>query len=113
MLEQLEVDLASHLIRLSDEELVHAVYEAVEAVVDDDDGGLYKWDFMYRHLAEVFERFAPEAEWADRMRDLREDCADHDDGDMLADEIEASREVRRARAGARILAREFPEQLKS
>ena len=52
------------LASLSDVDLVEATWDIVSAVEDED-----MKDMLYRVVGEAFERFAPEADWANDVRD--------------------------------------------
>ena len=83
------------LVRLSDVELVTRTYELVQKIDNDKLS-----DDFYWHLTEAFERFAPNAEWQERVRAASEHTLEH-----RQDELETTLPNLAARAAARWMAR--------
>jgi hypothetical protein len=93
-------DVEVGLVTLTDGDLVRRVHELVDDLAALDGGELS--DPLSAHLAEAFERFVPEAEWADLERRVAVSIG--------SDEAEAERAAVRGaleeRAAARRLLRE-------
>ncbi len=87
------------LAKLSDSALVRKVYDFAYKLDDP------LSDEFYGLLSEVFERFAPEAEWTDRVRRAHED-----DLSNIQAELEASLERMQQRFAARLQFDSFREE---
>ena len=66
--------------RLSDEELVSALWEAVRVLVPGDSAS----DYFYSLIREACERWAPDAEWAVNLRE-RQETHDDEEGELESD----------------------------
>jgi hypothetical protein len=93
----LSVDAA---IALTDEELVCQVYEWIERIDDP-----HISDALYFLTTEAFERFAPEAEWAEHVRYFATQGKDK----QAAAELEATRDGMRRRVAARMIRQALEE----
>lgn len=82
-------------VRLDDEALIRSVYETLIGIEGNDE----EVDEVFLLLGEAFERWAPEAEWANNQRELRED----ESPDRLNRALLDAFEFRRRREAARML----------
>jgi hypothetical protein len=84
--------------RLSDQQLVDTVHELAPRIVDT----VPDADWLYVLFTEAFERWAPEAEWANLTR---RHLAEEPTRERALFEIAGAREGMRSRAAARLEAR--------